>query len=48
MSTTPTNFTAQMPFLIGQGLFAVVALVIMLRISVRVTLFAYVPFVVVI
>ena len=42
------DFTSQLPFLIGQLLFAIVALVTMLRISVRVTLFAYVPFVVVI
>ena len=43
-----SDFTGQVPFLIGQALFAVIALVTMLRISVRVTLFAYVPFVVVI
>jgi ATP-binding cassette subfamily B protein len=42
------DFTAQIPFLIGQALFAVIALVTMLRINVRVTLFAYVPFVIVI
>ncbi len=43
-----SDFTGQVPFLIGQALFAVIALVTMLRISVRVTLFAYIPFVVVI
>jgi ATP-binding cassette, subfamily B, bacterial len=42
------DFTAQIPFLIGQALFAVIALVTMLRISVRVTLVAYIPFVIVI
>ena len=42
------DFTCQIPFIIGQALFAVIALVTMLRISVRVTLFAYIPFVVVI
>ena len=42
------DFTAQIPFLIGQTLFAIVALVIMLRVSVRVTLMAYLPFVVVV
>lgn len=42
------DFTAQVPFLIGQALFAVIALVTMLRINVQVTLFAYVPFVIVI
>jgi ATP-binding cassette, subfamily B, bacterial len=42
------EFTSQIPFLIGQTLFAVIALITMLRISVTVTLFAYVPFVVVI
>jgi ATP-binding cassette subfamily B protein len=39
------QFTAQIPFTIGQFLFAVVAMMTMLRISVRVTLIAYVPFV---
>ncbi len=43
-----TDFTAQVPFLIGQALFAILAFITMLRISVRVTLFAYVPFVIVI
>jgi ATP-binding cassette, subfamily B, bacterial len=42
------EFTSQVPFLIGQTLFAIIALVTMLRISVTVTLFAYLPFVVVI
>ncbi len=42
------EFTSQLPFIIGQALFAVVALVTMLNISVRVTLFAYLPFVLVI
>jgi len=42
------DFTAQLPFLIGQALFAIGALVTMLRISVRVTLIAYVPFVVIV
>jgi ATP-binding cassette subfamily B protein len=39
------QFTAQLPFIVGQALFACAALVTMLRISVRVTLIAYVPFV---
>jgi ATP-binding cassette subfamily B protein len=39
------QFTAQIPFTIGQFLFAVVAMVTMLRINVQVTLIAYVPFV---
>ncbi len=39
------DFTAQIPFLIGQTLFAIAALVTMVRISVRVTLLAYFPFV---
>jgi ATP-binding cassette subfamily B protein len=39
------QFTAQLPFIIGQALFAAVALITMLRISVTVTLVAYVPFV---
>ncbi len=43
-----TEFTSQVPFVIGQFLFAAIALVIMLRISVRVTLVAYLPFVVII
>ena len=34
---TSADFTAQLPFIIGQALFAVVALVTMLRISVAVT-----------
>lgn len=42
------DFTAQIPFLIGQALFAVIALATMLRINVKVTLVAYVPFVIVI
>lgn len=42
------EFTSQIPFIIGQALFAVLALITMLRISVRVTLFAYLPFVVLI
>ena len=43
-----SEFTSMIPFITGQGLFASVALVTMLRISVRVTLVAYVPFVFVI
>jgi ATP-binding cassette subfamily B protein len=43
-----SDFTSQLPFLIGQFLFAIVALVTLLSINARVTLFAYVPFVVVI
>lgn len=39
-----SEFTSQIPFILGQGLFAVVAIVTMLRISVQVTLFAYMPF----
>jgi ATP-binding cassette subfamily B protein len=42
------DFTSQVPFLIGQALFAIVSLVTMLSISVQVTLFAYLPFVLVI
>ncbi len=42
------DFTAQIPFVIGQALFAVIALVTMLRISVKITLIAYIPFIVVI
>jgi ATP-binding cassette subfamily B protein len=42
------EFTSQLPFLIGQALFAVIALGTMLRISVQVTLFAYVPFIILI
>jgi ATP-binding cassette subfamily B protein len=42
------EFTSQIPFVTGQGLFAIIALVTMLRISVRVTIFAYVPFVILI
>ncbi|MGC1374876.1 MAG: ABC transporter ATP-binding protein [Anaerolineales bacterium] len=41
----PTQFTAQLPFIIGLTLFAGMALATMLRISVTVTLVAYVPFV---
>ncbi|MEI7846839.1 MAG: ABC transporter transmembrane domain-containing protein, partial [Chloroflexota bacterium] len=40
-----TQFTAQLPFIVGQALFAVMALTTMLRISPTVTLIAYVPFV---
>ena len=40
------QFTAQLPFILGQALFAAVALVTMVRISVRVTVIAYVPFVI--
>lgn len=40
-----TQFTAQLPFIVGQVLFAAMALTTMLRISVTVTLVAYVPFV---
>jgi len=40
-----TLFTAQMPFVIGQMLFAAMAFATMLRISVTVTLVAYVPLV---
>ncbi|MGE5223191.1 MAG: ABC transporter ATP-binding protein [Omnitrophica WOR_2 bacterium] len=39
------EFTSQVPFVIGQSLFAMIALGTMLRISVTVTLFAYGPFV---
>lgn len=42
------EFTSQVPFIIGQAVFAILSLVTMLRISVRVTLFAYIPFVAVI
>jgi ATP-binding cassette subfamily B protein len=42
------EFTSQLPFLIGQALFAILALVTMLHINVRVTLVAYVPFVIVV
>jgi len=42
------DFTSQIPFIIGQALFAVIALVTMLRIDPRVTLIAYTPFVAVI
>lgn len=42
------DFTSQIPFIIGQALFAVISLVTMLRIDARVTLFAYIPFVAVI
>ncbi len=41
-----SEFTSQLPFIIGQGLFAIIAVVTMLSISVTVTLFAYVPFMV--
>ncbi len=43
-----SEFTSQIPFIFGQGLFAIVALITMLRISPRVTLFAYTPFVIVV
>ncbi len=39
------DFTVQIPFIIGQAVFAVVALVTMLKIDVRVTLIAYIPFI---
>lgn len=39
-----SEFTSQLPFIVGQGLFAVIAVVTMVRISVQVTLFAYLPF----
>jgi ATP-binding cassette subfamily B protein len=39
------QFTAQLPFVVGQALFACVALITMVRISLRVTVIAYVPFV---
>ncbi len=39
-----SEFTSQLPFIIGQGLFAIVAVVTMLQISVTVTIFAYLPF----
>jgi ATP-binding cassette subfamily B protein len=42
------DFTSQVPFIIGQALFAVIALITMLRIDARVTFIAYVPFVAVI
>ena len=45
---TPSEFTSNIPFLIGQGLFAILALITMWRISPRVTLIAYIPFVLVI
>ena len=40
-----TQFTAQLPFIIGQALFAGMALMTMLRINPTVTLVAYAPFV---
>jgi len=43
-----SDFTQQIPFTIGQALFAIIALVTMLRINVRVTLIAYIPFVIII
>jgi ATP-binding cassette subfamily B protein len=43
-----TDFTGQIPFIIGQAVFAIISLVTMLRINARVTLFAYIPFVIVI
>jgi ATP-binding cassette subfamily B protein len=39
-----SEFTSQLPFIIGQGLFAIVAVTTMLKISVQVTVFAYLPF----
>jgi ATP-binding cassette, subfamily B, bacterial len=42
------EFTSQVPFIIGQFVFAIISLVTMLQINVRVTLFAYIPFVAVI
>jgi ATP-binding cassette, subfamily B, bacterial len=41
-----SEFTSQLPFIIGQGLFAIVAVMTMLKISVTVTIFAYLPFMV--
>ena len=41
---TASDYTAQIPFLIGQALFAVFALTTMWQISPKVTLTAYVPF----
>jgi ATP-binding cassette, subfamily B, bacterial len=38
------EFTAQIPFVIGMTLFAIIAMVTMLQISVRTTLIAYIPF----
>jgi ATP-binding cassette, subfamily B, bacterial len=46
--TNTSDFTAQIPFTIGQAIFAVLALAIMLRINPRVTLIAYLPFVTII
>lgn len=40
------EFTSQLPFIVGQALFAVIALGTMLRISVLVTLCAYAPFII--
>jgi ATP-binding cassette, subfamily B, bacterial len=40
------QFTAQLPFIVGQALFATLALLTMLRISVHVTIIAYLPFVI--
>lgn len=42
------QFTAELAFIFGQALFASIALVTMLRISVRVTVLAYLPFVILI
>jgi ATP-binding cassette subfamily B protein len=42
------DFTAQIPFVIGMTLFAVIAMVTMLQISVQITLVAYIPFLAVI
>jgi len=37
------DFLSQMPFLAGQGLFAVIAVVIMLRVSIAITVVVFVP-----
>jgi ATP-binding cassette, subfamily B, bacterial len=42
---TSSQFPAQLPFIIGQAVFAIAALITMLRINVHVTLIAYLPFV---
>ena len=43
-----TEFTSQLPFIIGQAVFAILAIGIMLNISVQITILAYVPFVILI
>jgi ATP-binding cassette subfamily B protein len=43
-----SEFTSQIPFLIGQAIFAILALSTMLRINVRITLIAYIPFILII